>query len=84
MDEYYENVVGLVRTLAEQLVSKPEAVEVDGEVNDEGTLLVTIKVDEDDCGKIIGRQGRIIKAIRLLARAASAQHDFFAEVELAE
>lgn len=47
-------------------------------------LSFEIEVDEGDIGKIIGRQGRIIKAIRTLARAAASQDGFRVEVELAE
>ncbi len=85
MEAMHETVTGLVRTLVSEIVTKPEAVEVSGSVNEEnGDLYVEVAVDESDIGKVIGRQGRIIKSIRLLARAAAAQHGFFVEVELSE
>lgn len=84
MVESFEDVTGLVRTLAEQIVEHPEAVSVTGTDQENGELYIEIGVDEADIGKIIGRQGRIIKAIRTLARAAASQDGFRVEVELAE
>lgn len=82
MVESFEDVTQLVRTLVEQIVENPEAATVTGTDQENGELF--IEVDEGDIGKIIGRQGRIIKAIRTLARAAASQDGFRVEVELAE
>lgn len=84
MVDSYEDVTALVRTLVEQIVENPEAAEVTGTDQENGELFIEISVDEGDIGKIIGRQGRIIKAIRTLARAAASQDGFRVEVELAE
>ena len=84
MVESFEDVTQLVRTLVEQIVENPEAVTVTGTDQENGELFIEIDVDEGDIGKIIGRQGRIIKAIRTLARAAASQDGFRVEVELAE
>lgn len=84
MTQAQEDVVGLVRTLVEQLVDTPESVEVTGRESDNGDLYVEIDVEEDEVGKVIGRQGRIIKSIRTLARATASQDGFRVEVELAE
>ena len=81
MVESFEDVTQLVRTLVEQIV---EAATVTGTDQENGELFIEIEVDESDIGKIIGRQGRIIKAIRTLARAAASQDGFRVEVELAE
>ena len=70
--------------LVEQIVENPEAATVTGTDQENGELFIEIEVDEGDIGKIIGRQGRIIKAIRTLARAAASQDGFRVEVELAE
>ena len=51
---------------------------------EEGSILVEIRVNEEDAGKIIGRQGRVIKAIRTLARAAASRADIPVDVELVE
>ena len=84
MVESFEDVTQLVRTLVEQIVENPEAATVPGTDQENGELFIEIEVDEGDIGKIIGRQGRIIKAIRTLARAAASQDGFRVEVELAE
>ena len=84
MVESFEDVTQLVRTLVEQIVENPEAATVTGTYQENGELFIEIEVDESDIGKIIGRQGRIIKAIRTLARAAASQDGFRVEVELAE
>ena len=44
--------------------------------------LVEVRVNEEDAGKVIGRQGRVIKAIRTLARAAASRTNTHVEVEL--
>ena len=82
--ESFEDVTALVRSLVEQIVDNPEAVTVTGTDQENGELYVEISVEEADIGKVIGRQGRIIKAIRTLARAAASQEGFRVEVELAE
>lgn len=84
MVESFEDVTQFVRTLVEQIVENPEAATVTGTDQENGELFIEIEVDEGDIGKIIGRQGRIIKAIRTLARAAASQDGFRVEVELAE
>lgn len=84
MVESFEDVTQLVRTLVEQIVENPEAATVTGTDQENGELFIEIEVDEGDIGKIIGRQGRIIKAIRTLARAAASQDGFRVEVELAK
>lgn len=84
MVESFEDVTQLVRTLVEQIVENPEAATVTGTDQENGELFIEVEVDEGDIGKIIGRQGRIIKAIRTLARAAASQDGFRVEVELAE
>ncbi len=84
MVESFEDVTQLVRTLVEQIIENPEAATVTGTDQENGELFIEIEVDEGDIGKIIGRQGRIIKAIRTLARAAASQDGFRVEVELAE
>jgi len=62
----------LVKVIAQALVDVPEAVEVN-EVPGENTNSVTIelKVHPDDMGKVIGKQGRIAKAIRTVVKAAA-------------
>ena len=71
----------LVRYVVTSLVDAPETVEVKS-TESEDTLTFEITLDPEDVGKVIGRQGRIIKAIRTLARAAGSTADKHVEVEV--
>ena len=65
-------MVELVRYIAQSLVEKPEAVDV-REVENEDSIVIGLRVDPDDMGKVIGKQGRIAKAIRTVVKAASVK-----------
>lgn len=69
MDEDYENATDLVEQIVIALVDDTDSVEVAGHEED-GSFVIEITVNPDEAGKIIGRQGRMIKAIRQLTRAA--------------
>ena len=84
MSQNPTDVTDLVHSLVEQIVDEPEAVAVDFVYQGSDKIEVQITVAEGDIGKVIGRQGRIIKAIRTLARAAASQCGLHAEVELAD
>ena len=84
MTQTSDDLVELVRSLVVQIVDEPDEVEVTGSLTEDEDVLVEISVAEDDIGKVIGRQGRIIKAIRTLTRAAAMQADLRVEVELAQ
>lgn len=62
----------LVRFLTKSLVDDPDSVEVSGTEEDTRVDL-EIRVAQEDIGKVIGRQGRTIKAIRTVAKAASVK-----------
>ena len=67
-------MVELVNYSARALVDKPEAVDV-REVENEDSIVIELRVDPDDMGKVIGKQGRIAKAIRTVVKAASVKAD---------
>ena len=73
---------GLVRYLVTNLVDDPDSVSVTVSESDDA-VTYEIALSPDDVGKVIGRQGRIIKAIRTLARAAGTTGDKQVEVEVA-
>ncbi len=75
--------VELVRYLTKALVDEPEAVEV-REVAGERSSIIEITVAPDDIGKVIGKRGRIVHAIRTVAKAAAAREDKRVEVEIME
>jgi uncharacterized protein len=62
----------LLAHLARQLVDDPDAVEVE-EVQREGSTVLQLRVAKEDVGKVIGRQGRIARALRAIVRASGAR-----------
>jgi predicted RNA-binding protein YlqC (UPF0109 family) len=62
----------LLAHLARQLVDEPDAVEVN-EVQQEGATVLQLRVAKEDVGKVIGRQGRIARALRAIVRASGAR-----------
>ena len=61
----------LLGYLARHLVDEPDAVRVE-EVEEDDALVLRLHVAPDDVGKVIGRQGRIARALRTLVRAGGA------------
>ena len=61
--------------LVRQLVSKPEAVSVEQFSEDDGTVVLELRVAEDDAGKVIGRGGRTVAALRTVMKAVAVRHD---------
>lgn len=64
----------LVEVIAKALVDHPEEVSVE-EKQEGKTLVLALHVAEGDMGKVIGKQGRIAKAIRSVVKAAAARED---------
>jgi len=62
---------GLVEFIARNLVDDPDAVEVHAIRNDRYATVIGLRVNPDDLGKVIGRQGRVAKAVRSLMRASA-------------
>ena len=62
----------LLAHLARHLVDEPDAVEVE-EVHREGVTVLQLRVAKADVGKVIGRQGRIARALRAIVRASGAR-----------
>lgn len=82
MAEFREDIANLVEALVVPLVDDSDAVEITSTDTEEGALLVEISVADEDAGKVIGRQGRVIKAIRTLCRAAGSRNGAAVEVEI--
>lgn len=73
----------LLVTLAKGLVEDPDAVKVDvDEINDDGIIVYHLHVASNDMGRVIGKQGRIAKAIRTVMRAAAARNGSKVSVEI--
>ena len=73
----------LLLFLARSLVDEPEKVEVEGRETDSRVDL-TLRVAPNDVGKVIGRGGRIVKAIRTVMKAASVKANKRVNVEVAD
>ena len=71
----------LVRFLATSLVDDPDSVDVVKKVSGE-SVTYEISLNPDDVGKVIGRQGRVIKAIRTVVRAAASVNGEHVDVEV--
>ena len=73
----------LLETLAQGLVEEPGAVEVTvDEPDSEGVVVYHLHVAQDDMGRVIGKQGRIAKAIRTVMRAAAVRKDEKIQVDI--
>lgn len=75
-------MVELVETIAKSLVDHPEAVEV-REVEGRTASVIELRVAPSDMGKVIGKQGRIAKAIRSVVKAAATKEDKKVIVDIA-
>ena len=71
----------LVEVIAKVLVDHPDQVTVT-ESSSERSNVIELHVAQEDMGKVIGRQGRIAKAIRSVVKAASAQEDYRIDVDI--
>lgn len=73
----------LVEFIAKSLVEHPEEVSISVDESDQETVY-KIKVAEEDMGRIIGKQGRIIKSIRTVTKAAAIKDGTRVQVEIDE
>lgn len=72
----------LLKAIASGLVERPEEVSVTAEENENGVTVFHLHVAEEDMGRVIGKQGRIAKAIRVVMRAAAVRNDMKVMVEI--
>ena len=71
----------LLEQIARSLVDNPDEVSVN-EVEGEQSIILELKVAEDDMGRVIGKQGRIAKAIRVVMKAAAIKENKRVVVEI--
>ncbi|HET7758416.1 MAG TPA: KH domain-containing protein [Gaiellaceae bacterium] len=76
-------MVEIVEYLARRLVDDPDAVRVQA-VERDGDTIIELHVAKDDVGKVIGRQGRIARALRTIVRASAARHSGRTLLEIVE
>lgn len=72
----------LIEYIAQSLVDDPSAVEVREVRNDRSALVLELHVAQDDFGKVIGRQGRVAKAMRTLLRAGGTREGRHTSLEI--
>ena len=65
----------LLEFLARALVDEPDKVTVDGFDEDDGTIVLELRVADGDVGKVIGRGGRTISSLRTVMRAVASRRD---------
>lgn len=73
----------LIEFIARALVDKPDEVEV-AEIAGEQTVVLELRVAKDDLGKVIGKQGRTVKAMRAILSAAASKLKKRADLEILE
>jgi len=73
----------LLEWIAKQLVDDPDAVRVE-EIEHEDALVLALHVAPEDRGKVIGRQGRIARALRTVVRAAASRREGRVLLEIVE
>ena len=76
-------MVEIVEYLARRLVDEPDAVRVE-ELERDGDTVLQLHVAPDDVGKVIGRQGRIARALRTVVRASAAHRSGRTLLEIME
>ena len=74
----------LVAELARRLVDEPEAVRVEEVEEEDGTLVLELFVAEGDVGKVIGRQGRLARALRTIVRAGGVEAGRRVQLEIVD
>lgn len=73
----------LVKVIVEPLVEKPDEIDI-REVENEGTTVLELRVNESDLGKVIGKQGRTAKAIRTILNAAGMRQGKKVSLEIVD
>ncbi len=71
----------LVEVIAKALVDNPDQVEIN-EIEGRQSIIIELKVAQEDMGKVIGKQGRIAKAIRTVVKAAAIKQNKRVVVEI--
>ena len=70
------NLVTLTETIIKKIVSDPESVSVkEFDTEEENTIQIEVLISNDDMGKVIGKNGKIINSIRTIVQAASSLED---------
>ncbi|MBC8535169.1 KH domain-containing protein [Feifania hominis] len=74
----------LLETIARNLVDDPEAVRVTTREAQDDTVVLELRVAPDDMGRVIGKQGKIAKAIRAVIKAAATKENVKVQVDIVD
>jgi predicted RNA-binding protein YlqC (UPF0109 family) len=74
----------LIEYIAKSLVENPDAVTLDEEEKEDGSILIKLGAAQDDMGRIIGKQGRTAKAMRTLLNAKATRENKRASLQIME
>ncbi|MBE6016762.1 MAG: KH domain-containing protein [Lachnospiraceae bacterium] len=74
----------LVEVIAKALVDSPDEVAVTERVEDDGTIVIELRVADNDMGKVIGKKGRIAKSIRTVVKTVAIKQDKKVVVDIVE
>ena len=70
------NLVDLTETIIKKIVSDPESVSIkEFDAEEENTIQIEVLISNDDMGKVIGKNGKIINSIRTIVQASSSLED---------
>lgn len=72
----------LIEYIAKSLATNPDEVRITEVAGEDGQILLKLEVAEDDKGKIIGRQGRVAQAMRMLLRVRAVKEDVRVTLEI--
>jgi len=74
----------LLTYIITQIVDHPEAVQIDEQTDPQGSTILTLQVAEEDMGKVIGRGGKIIRALRFILKVKAIKTNQHVRLELTE
>lgn len=74
----------LVEIIAKELVDKPDDVVVEETVDDDGTINISLKVANDEMGKVIGKKGKIAKSIRTVVKSVAINKNIRVNLDIIE
>ena len=72
----------LLYYIVKALVDNPEEIKIDEKTREDGELVLELTVAQSEMGKVIGRQGRIVKAIRSIMKSAAAHENVRVSVDI--
>ena len=76
------NLVALTEAIIKKIVSDPESVSIkEFDTEEENTIQIEVLISSDDMGKVIGKQGRLAKSIRTVAKSVGAREHKKVSVE---